>query len=323
MRYLAHSDGFEDFLAQLNRVSQSIPEPALSATPASTVQIVGLPRSGTTVLYQLLARTGAVGYPSNLMAFFHRAPWVGAVLQQRLTGSDPTISLSSLAGRTPEPLDPHEFGYFWRRACGHSTNSLDQDLNPLRPADLQHDLDLVADVFGRPVVYKNFLALAHAPAMRRDLKRMLFISVERDPLDAAVSLLALRSRLGVPDDQVFGTAPALFCPDPRDPITTVARQIALLTRQQATCGFAVNSDSIVIRYTDLVDQPRRVISDLMDFLQCTTNRLNAVIPEKLPSGAGASRLPGDVPERLRKSIERTERELSHDGSEDAATERTS
>jgi hypothetical protein len=187
------------------------------------------------------------------MAFFHRAPWVGAMLQRRLVSNDPTISLSSLAGRTSEPLDPHEFGYFWRRVCGHSTNSLTQDLNPLRPTDLQHELDLVADVFERPVVYKNFLGLAHAPEMRRDLQRMLFISVERDPLDAAASLLDLRDRLSIPDDRVFGTAPVRFCPDPSDPISTVARQIASLTRQQATCDFAINSDSIVVRYSDLVE----------------------------------------------------------------------
>jgi len=307
MRYLERSDGFEGFLDQLNAATRSITEPTLSQVPPSSAQIVGLPRSGTTVLYQLLARTGTVGYPSNVMAFFHRNPWVGAMLQERLAANGPTLSLNSVAGRTPEPLDPHEFGYFWRRVCGHSSNSLSQDRDPLPPGQLQRELDLVAAVFERTVVYKNFLALAHATTMRHDMDRMLFISVERDRLDAAASLLHVRRRLEVPDDQVFGTAPESLRPDVGDPVTTVARQIVALRQQQENCRFDAAGDSMVIQYADLIRHPRAVVSDVLDFLGAPTDRVGTVIPEELSPGAGAAGLSADVLKDLRAALDHEDR----------------
>lgn len=311
MRYEPQSDTFEGFLNGLNdaaahmKMSDGLSPPGLSA------QIVGLPRSGTTVLLQLLAASGAVGYPSNVMAFFHRAPWVGAMLHTRLAASGPTLSMESLAGRTREPLDPHEFGYFWRRISGHSANSLVADLEPTPPEQAQVELDAVAAVFGAPVVYKNFLALAHASNMRAHLERQRFISVVRSAEDVAGSLLALRKQIGAGPEHPVGVQ-ATQVNDRQAATesieTTVARQVVDLEGRQRACEFDKHQDALTLSYTDLVGDPRGVVGSVLEFLGVEAPDLTA-LPRTLPPGRGLESLPEAQRRQLRAELEVASTEL--------------
>ncbi len=262
MRYRPRSDDFESFLGALNDAALQLPPPVQGDAPPSA-QITGLPRSGTTILLQLLARTGRVGYPSNVMAFFHRAPWVGARLQTQLALSGPTLSMGSIGGRTREPLDPHEFGYFWRRVCGHSSNSLARDLDPPSYPEVQAELDAVAAVFGRPVVYKNFLALAHAQEMRHGLDRMRFIVVERDRVEVAASLIMLRSQIGAAPDDLIGVQTGRGN-QPQTLVDRVAQQVVDLDRRQRECGFADADDALLVSYDALTADPRAEVGRVLD-----------------------------------------------------------
>lgn len=288
MRFQPRDDDFESFLADLNRSVSTMP-PSPMGSPHPSVQIVGLPRSGTTVLYQLLARSGAVGYPSNVMAFFHQEPWVGARLQQQLSLSVPTLTLRSIGGRTREPLDPHEFGYFWRRVCGHTTNSLVANAGPFDPAALQQELDRVSAVFGAPTVYKNYLALTHAARMRTEMERMKFVLVERDGLAVATSLLELRHRLDMPEsDPLIGVQPqeridpALGVPD------RVARQVVALEGSLGRSGLEAGSDVLRLRFDDLVEDPRAAVGEILRWLQVPDVDLVDRIPARLDERRGSS-----------------------------------
>src|SRR5690554_2255771 len=50
--------------------------------------IVGCARSGSTLLYQYLAKTNLFAYPTNLVSRFFYAPYVGARIQQLLLDND-------------------------------------------------------------------------------------------------------------------------------------------------------------------------------------------------------------------------------------------
>src|SRR5690554_5370560 len=50
--------------------------------------IVGCARSGSTLLYQFLAKTNSFAYPTNLVSRFYYAPYVGARIQQLLLDND-------------------------------------------------------------------------------------------------------------------------------------------------------------------------------------------------------------------------------------------
>jgi hypothetical protein len=290
--FLDKSDDFESFLSLLNDTLEPVFGTAGPTGDSHTsVQITGLPRTGTTILYQLLARTGCVGYVSNLMAFFWRVPTVGATLQRQLTTGEVTLSTSSMAGRTVEPLDPHEFGYFWRAVLGHSANSMVRDLEPWPIDRLQQVLDDVSKVFGAPTVYKNFLVLAHPDEMFT-LPSARFLVLERPAIDVAASLVALDRRVG-------GAAPARLGLQPapaeqvRDGslVEQVARQVAVLERARRRAGFERHPAALVVPYRKLCESPRETVGEVLEFIGGDLRQLDpGRLPASLTPGAGATDL---------------------------------
>lgn len=304
MKYVDRDEGFEAFLDGLNQAVGSLPAPALRQPVPPSAQITGLPRSGTTLLYQLMARSGAVGYPSNVMALFHQVPWVGARLQVQLAATDPTLSTRSVGGRTPEPLDPHEFGYFWRRVCGHSANSLHQDRGRPSTGEIQRELDLVASVFGKPVVYKNFLALAHTSWMLAELEGMHLVVVHRPLLDVAASLIQLRRHLGTSRSAPLGVQPGRV--DERGTVEDgVARQVIGLAARLSDPNLATTPRVETVSYRELCERPREVVSRLLGALGCPAPNLSR-IPDRFEVGAGFEDLDNDDRQRLVVAMEKAE-----------------
>lgn len=302
MEYLEKAESFEGFLRDLN--DALVPHfPSLPTRPPRHVfcQIVGLPRSGTTILLQLLARTGLVGYPSNVMAHYWRVPVVGAKLHRQLAQSHPTVSFRSLAGRTREPLDPHEFGYFWRDALGHSENTLQPDRKGWEWSALQDALDAICEAFDAPTVHKNFLALHHAPEMRRHLERSKFLVVSRKPKDVATSLWSVRQRIDVPDEEVFGIDPGVS--GQGDLVDRIVRQVAALEGARADLVEGACGDVLVVNYDDLCEAPRRVVSDALHFIgvEDAWRGLDEV-PSELSKGAARGAIPEDVITRFERAF---------------------
>ncbi len=88
--------------------------------------LVGNPRSGTTLLMQLLATTEQFAIPTNLLSRFYYAPYIGAKIQQLLTDKSFDYKgelgnflmpkeFESQLGKTIGALSPNEFFHFWRR----------------------------------------------------------------------------------------------------------------------------------------------------------------------------------------------------------------
>lgn len=267
MTYLPKTTSFELLLERYNAaLAAEFGSDHASPGAPTTAQIVGLPRSGTTVLYQLLAKTGAVGYPSNLMAFAWRAPAVGAALQMQLSSTQQEISLRSIAGRTSEPLGPHEFGYFWRDALGHEHNALTPSRNRRSATWIRNQLDLVSQTFDKATVYKNFLAPAHIDFLRHDVGNQKFILIRREPHDIALSLLSIRRRLKIPSTTPFSTMPPEPPPSEVDEIGLIAHQVTHLEHMLHHSGISPHSDTLEINYHDLCLDPRGAVASILSHL---------------------------------------------------------
>ena len=78
------------------------------------VFVLGLPRSGTTLLSQLLAYCLDAGYVNNFAARFWLAPVHGIRLARLIAADAEPPSFESDYARTKSLLDIHEWGYFWR-----------------------------------------------------------------------------------------------------------------------------------------------------------------------------------------------------------------
>ena len=163
--------------------------------------ILGTQRSGTTLLYQLLASRLDIGYPSNLMARFYEVPSVGVFLQKILIGSrlHEKRRYESMHGATKDIEDPHEFGYFWSRHLGVCSDVHEPDNNELKKVDIKRlkiELDSIIGLFDKPVVFKCLLADFFIPLLK-EIPNILFVDLRRNLIDTAYSTLRVREeRLG-------------------------------------------------------------------------------------------------------------------------------
>ena len=109
----------------LGEVEISLYDPS-AAVELPLVLVVGCPRSGTTLITQWLAASGAFAYPTNFVSRFHRAPVIAYLIQELVANpayqygaefSDirKGLDFRSHLGKTAGFLAPHGFWFFWRR----------------------------------------------------------------------------------------------------------------------------------------------------------------------------------------------------------------
>ncbi len=250
--------------------------PARTASPPSLFMI-GLPRSGTTLLMQVLCACLDVGYIDNVAARFWRAPLTGIRLSRAVLGRRRDRSWRSDHGKTPDPAGPHEFAYFWHwllRMERMPPYDPDVDGRAIDWDLVRRVLDNVSDAFGAPTIHKAMHAGYHVARLAQALPDSLFIHVRRPLLDVAASLAAARVRyygdlqawwsLFTPDYEALRTAPWW---------RQIAAQVTWLARRQAQGLAAVDPARVVtVPYASLCAAPAAVAQDIATLLRVRTGR---------------------------------------------------
>jgi len=199
---LLGKENFYDIFGQHIKLSPQLP----------VVFIVGLPRSGTTPLAQLMIQRFRLGYVSNLIAKFWAAPEVGIALVREISQGAGSFSslLNSQYGFTEGYEGHHEFGYFWRRWFDFKeTHYLDRDAQAqVDVKRLKKSLSVMEKAWQRPLFFKNAAALPLQTAFLANiLPTSMFIHIKRDPLDVAASLLKGRRKYMGDETKWFSIKP--------------------------------------------------------------------------------------------------------------------
>ena len=269
-REYAKDRGYEQTVERLNRLLAGAAVPP--SPPARPVLfIAGLPRSGTTLLYQLVAAGGGFGYPSNFVARFYRRPAAGALAQALAAPwlPRPEPSFSSRAGATPGWSEPHEFGYFWE---GHFPFA--EHHEPGKEALGRLDLTLLVGLLGEleetlglALAFKNVILSFVLDRLARDLPTARVVRIRRPYVDVALSLVAVRRAY-------FGSAEAWFSVRPagaaemlrRPAAEQIAFQIARVEAALDDARNALEPDRwLEIEYATLCTDPRAALTRVAAF----------------------------------------------------------
>jgi len=191
-------DVMNDGLFDVNRLISS----ELQGKSYPSIVITGAPRSGTTLISQLLPARYDMAYVSNLMARFYNTPLMGAWLQQQLIANDIQLcrEFSSQHGVTKKIFEPHEFGFFWSHYfvfnsdCHEHKNN--NDLKMIDFALLDKTLSDISTLFQRPVIYKCSISPFIIKPILQNIN-VFFIHITRDRSETINSILKVREeRLG-------------------------------------------------------------------------------------------------------------------------------
>lgn len=251
------------------------------------VLVVGLPRSGSTLLTQLMPARLDIAYVSNLMARFHRAPAVGASLQQQLIGArlQKRRQFESRHGVTSGIEEPHEFGYFWARHFDVGADSHEPNPGQLASIDvvsLSRELQSVSAVFRRPWSCKCVIGAGFLPLLAK-LPNIFVVHLARNALDVAMSIMRVRQERMNHVSTWWSWRPAHYA-KLRDASAEVqvAGQIAAM-RHRIDTGLAAwpVTRKAVIHYEALIADPERELLALRDKLAAFAARSIHAVGEPL------------------------------------------
>lgn len=261
----------EDFLRRLNDILAPHQEADYKELPEiyPTLHVIGAPRSGTTLLTQLVCSHLEVGCVNNLIAAFWRAPVYGVRLSQKLIARQPPSSFQSDCGRTSGLHEPHEFGYFWTDLLGYKEMLEDGERDAsIDWKRVRRVLINMTHAFGRPAAFKSFLLGWHIGSIQKALPRTCFVFIQRDPLQNAISILKMRRRYVGSPHRWAGLKPSQYAWLKDEPYwKQVAGQVFFVNQSfQREMGKA-SRRVLQVGYDRVCADPRSVLQDIRSLLR--------------------------------------------------------
>lgn len=243
------------------------------------IGIVGCPRSGTTFMTQLLAATGAVSYPSNLLSRFAYAPHLGALIQQLLMNPEYDLGnefsdlrssseFSSNVGKTSGTLGINEFFHFWRRFFpihdpGHLT---EEELVQVDIDNLRKELASIQSVYNKPFMSKIMMLQYNLAYFAEKMPELKIIHVQRDPLYLMQSVSQARVKYYGSDKIWWSVKPSEYSfLKNAAPATQVAGQVLFTERAIQNQIKSLPEDRwVTARYEEVCDKPREFLVNLSE-----------------------------------------------------------
>jgi len=253
--------------------------------------VVGAPRTGTTLFYQLCVQRFRLAYFPNLSNALFEVPVTAARLARRLYRPHRS-DFSSRFGKVRGGMAPHEAGNVWNRWFsatadrGHYT--AEGVLGVVSRDEIRRTVAALEAAFGAPFLNKNVLNSIRIRALNEIFPEARFIHVHRDPLDAASSILQVRQRLGLNQDRWWSVIPREVEHLRGKPLPEqVAGQIRHVERTIVEDAAAIGAHRLLsIAYEDVCRDPRAELNRLAAFVEA----------------GGAKLAPrGEVPARFERS----------------------
>ena len=220
--------------------------------------VTGAPRSGTTVLSQVLIHHLPVTYFNNLTAVFPRAP----ITANRAFGRflrKPSGALRSFYGRTHGFAAENDGLHLWDRWLA-DRYSAPRRLDPVTADSLRRFFAAYESAFGRPVLNKNNALATGADAIADALPTSHFLYIRREPLFAVQSILGARETIQGTREAPYGVSDPARRNAALSPIEQVCTQVLYHERRMEEQRRAIGDARFwVVQYEDFCRAPHAIV----------------------------------------------------------------
>lgn len=268
--------------------------------------VLGAPRSGTTLLYQLLVEALEVGWLANA----HAAEPSRAIeieRHERPRAARTSSDFESTHGATAEPWGPSEAGEYWYRFFPRARHELtDADATPRRIAAVRSAVRGFAAACEAPVAFKNVFNSLRVPVLAEALPEARFVLIERDEQANARSLLAGRRKRGDVNEWWSARPAGAERLDDADPATQVVWQVRRMNEVARRELQRIGDDRfLIVSYEQLCADPRGTVERIHAWLVAggaDVARRDVGLPERFEIRAGG-RLDDELERQLEAALD--------------------
>ncbi|MBL8814992.1 MAG: sulfotransferase [Planctomyces sp.] len=231
-----------------------------SDVPWPVILVVGAPRSGTTLVYQTLARYLDVTSFSNLTSMFPKSPLTGTHLMRWLPGGR-EADFENYYGQTAGLHGPNDGFQIWNRWLGENRYIPRTDLSVSEQRDMRKFFSAWCRRFGKPFLNKNNRNTSCLSLLSEILPNAQMVVVRRNPIYVAQSLI--KARADVQGDKSVGWglhSSDATSSDPLSYVDDVCDQILLIEKELDEQLELISQDRIVeITYEGFCEDPHSAL----------------------------------------------------------------
>jgi len=185
------------YSAPLNRLfeAKKVRKYGKQTAEFSPLFIIGLPRSGSTFVYQVLTHIFDLTYIDNLMTLGRETLFFSSRLSRIFFGSRPHGSFSSRFGNTWESglHAPSEAGALWYRWIPSNAVYVDENsLTERNKLAMTWNIRALTNRYRKPLLIKNLYFSTRIKLLRALFPEAKYILVQREPLYIAQSIYLSR-----------------------------------------------------------------------------------------------------------------------------------
>jgi Sulfotransferase family len=248
-------------------------ESSTEASQPAPVFIIGLPRSGTTLFYQLLLNYFDWSYFTRWCDFFYRNPVIAHKIQHLLFPKPKQFAYESEYGHFKHinimsmPWSPVEGHAIWRRWFPQFPDDVVRDrINADAETEIRSVVAGFIETAGKPFLNKNGAHVVRLSALAQIFPRAVFIVLQRQSEYIAQSLYIARvgKRQNRRENRWWGTKPVEYDTlKYLDPLKQAVGQTqALETAMERQ--LLTNHRHIRVDYRDVCEAPGKVLDKVFD-----------------------------------------------------------
>jgi hypothetical protein len=243
---------------------------AQASEQVSPLFIAGLPRSGTTLAYELIVQAFEVSYFPPVFNYTYDLPNITTRLTSRFT-KKPSPKYTSRYGRIPGFFSPAENYNFWKSwfpehpVLGHHVPGQSLDKQAIDQAN--RIVKSITHISGHPYVFKNVYFSLSLPALLKAFPMARILVVQRDMDAVAASLYRKRYQLQHKREWWSIKPPFYSRMIDRDLLEQVAFQCVRSNQlmQQAVTEIG-SKNCLVASYPEICNSPQLFISKVDNWL---------------------------------------------------------
>lgn len=253
--------------------------------------VVGPPRSGSTLFFQLLVEAFDAGWLANA-----HMRWPGGAARierrERPRASKSQSQYTSQYGDTEQSWEPHEGTNYWYRFFPRDRHEMtDADVTPQRVRSFRAAVRALTDACGSPVFFKNSLNTLRLPVIAAALPEARFIYINRNREANARSILTGRIK-NVGINRWWSARPAgaedHAGESPAEQVVWQSDRINEVALREL--GKLADDRWMQVTYTDVCTDPAGTIDRIESWLRESgvpiARRVDAVIPAHFDESAG-------------------------------------